>query len=201
MTGRDQLEKRADEALLEAARNSPGSGPAREAASELFARYRRRVYNWCFRYLRDHERALDMAQEVLMNAYRNLDSFRGDSAFSSWLYSIARNRCFNEQRRPAILYEGDVELDGLVGPQADPAEILARKMDEEAVLDLVRDHLEPQEQEVLWLRCFERMPIDAITDVLRIDQASGARGILQRARRRLRAALAQQEIQGAEGES
>jgi len=46
-------------------------------------------------------------------------------------------------------------------------------------------------REALWLRCFEHMPVDEIGRVMRLENASGARGLLQRARRKLRAALAQ----------
>jgi DNA-directed RNA polymerase specialized sigma24 family protein len=46
---------------------------------------------------------------------------------------------------------------------------------------------------VLWLRCFEKVPVDEITRMLGITEASGARGVLQRARRRLRAALAEDD--------
>jgi DNA-directed RNA polymerase specialized sigma24 family protein len=58
------------------------------------------------------------------------------------------------------------------------------------MLDLVRRHLDPLEREAIWLRCYEGMPVEEITGLLGIDTASGARGILQRARRKLRAALA-----------
>ena len=57
----------------------------------------------------------------------------------------------------------------------------------------IRDELEPQEQEALWLRCFEGLSVDAITEVLAVREASGARAVLQRARRKLRAAWRQKQ--------
>jgi RNA polymerase sigma-70 factor, ECF subfamily len=178
-----------DEELVRTALADPGSLLSREAASTLFGRYRRRVYAWCHRYVRDHEKALDLAQDVLLSAYRTMGSFQEHARFSSWLYAITRNRCLNELRRPAIFVNEEIDMDQLIDPGNDQAELLIRKLDEEAVLRLIHEHLDPEEQEVLWLRCFERMPIDMITETLRLRQASGARGVLQRARRNLRAAL------------
>jgi RNA polymerase sigma-70 factor, ECF subfamily len=43
--------------------------------------------------VREHEQALDLAQEALLGAYRGLVSFEGRSGFASWLFVIARNCC------------------------------------------------------------------------------------------------------------
>ena len=67
----------------------------REAFDLLVERYQRDVYRLCYRYLGNHEDANDMAQEAFLKAYRGLGSFRGDSAFSTWLYRIAVNACLN----------------------------------------------------------------------------------------------------------
>lgn len=67
----------------------------REAFDRLVERYQRDVYRLCYRYVNNHQDANDMAQEVFMKAYRALDRFRGDSAFSTWLYRIAVNTCLN----------------------------------------------------------------------------------------------------------
>ncbi len=187
----------ADEQLARRARKDPGLPAARDAAAELLGRYRKRVYIWCFRFVNDHETAMDLAQDVLFNAYRSLNSFQGDSRFSSWLYAITRNRCFNELRRPAIFSETPVELHDRAAEVDDPAERMIQRYDEERILELIRRHLDTEEQNALWLRCFERMPIDAITTVLAIEQPSGARGVLQRARRKLRNAL-QRECENGE---
>jgi RNA polymerase sigma factor (sigma-70 family) len=186
---RDDPTEPSDEDLVRAILADPGSSCSRETASALFGRYRKRVYVWCHRYVRDHEKALDLAQDVLLSAYRTLGTFQERSRFSSWLYAITRNRCFNELRRPAIFVHEEIDMDQMIDPGADQADRLIQALDEEAVLQLIHEHLDPQEQEVIWLRCFERMPIDMITETLRIRQASGARGVLQRARRALRAAL------------
>ncbi len=181
-----------DLVLLRAAQADPDSAAAKRAASQLLSRYEDRVYAWCYRVVRDHDRALELAQEVLISAYRNLKAFRGHSRFSCWLFSIARNRCVSELRRPGLLLDEERDPDSLTGSGPDPAQALEEKLDEEAILDLIRRHLQPQEQQVLWLRCIDRMPVETITQVLGIRQVSGARGVLQSARRRLRVALSQQ---------
>src|SRR5262245_24857995 len=75
----------------------------REAFDRLVERYQRDVYRLCYRYVNDHQDANDMAQEVFLKAYRAIGRFRGDSAFSTWLYRIAVNTCLNFRaaRRPA----------------------------------------------------------------------------------------------------
>jgi RNA polymerase sigma-70 factor (ECF subfamily) len=96
--------------LLQAAAAEPGSRTLRdderealeacrrgerEAFDLLVERYQRDVYRLCYRYLGNHEDANDMAQEAFLKAYRGLGSFRGESAFSTWLYRIAVNACLN----------------------------------------------------------------------------------------------------------
>lgn len=183
------LERLSDEELIRAARDERRGAQGGRAASVLFERYQDRVYVWCYRLVRDHERALDLAQDTLLSAYRALDSFEARSAFPSWLFVIARNRCMSVLRQPSPFWEEEDAAETVPDPAPMPDEDLERRVDEEAVLDLVRRHLEPIEREALWLRCFEGVPVDEITRLLRIDAATGARSVLQRARRKLRAAL------------
>ena len=74
----------------------------REAFDRLVERYQRDVYRLCYRFVNNHEDANDVAQEAFIKAYRALDRFRGDSAFSTWLYRITVNACLNFRaaRRP-----------------------------------------------------------------------------------------------------
>jgi RNA polymerase sigma-70 factor (ECF subfamily) len=179
-----------DEALLDRAREDPESGAAQEAASELFRRYQGRIYQWCFRHFHDYEKALDMAQEVMLNAYKNLGTFGGRASFSSWLFAITRYRCISALRRPGWHDTEDCDPELLVDPRAEPDRGIEAQQEEEEMLRLMREHLEPREQEALCLRVFERMPVDSITQALGITGSTGARSVLQNARRKLRAALA-----------
>ncbi len=180
-----------DEQLLARARGDSGE-EAREAASTLLDRYRERVYRWCYGRVRNHEQALDIAQEVLLGAYRGLHGFDGRARFSSWLFSIARNRCLNALRRPS-LFEDGLEMERFPDRRRRQDDVLGEEEDEERLLALIRETLPPLDRQVLWLRCFEKVPVDGITRMLGIEDASGARGVLQRARRRLRAALEARE--------
>lgn len=165
-------------------------GPdGRAAASELLGRHQRKVYLWCLRIVRDPDRALDLTQDVLTRAWKGLPAFQGRSKFSSWLFVIARNCCFNAVSAPSLVRDDDVEPDSLVGGEASPADRWEQQCDEDDVRRVLVEHLDEEERAALAMRCFERMAVDDITRALRLDGAAGARALLQRARRKLRAAL------------
>jgi RNA polymerase sigma-70 factor (ECF subfamily) len=80
--------------LLEAFRQGkPGAFDA------IVRAHQDRVYAFCARMLSDREEALDVAQEVFLSAYRNLDRFREEASLSTWLLKIAANRSLNRIRQ------------------------------------------------------------------------------------------------------
>src|SRR5580693_4559683 len=66
---------------------------------ELIRPYERMVYLSILTMLRNEEEAEDAAQEVMINAFRHLKSFRGDAKFSTWLVTIAMNEARQRLRK------------------------------------------------------------------------------------------------------
>jgi RNA polymerase sigma-70 factor (ECF subfamily) len=69
------------------------------AATELITRHERRVYAVCLRVLGNPDDAADAAQDALLAMIRKLDGFRGEAAFTTWLYRVAMNVCYDHLRR------------------------------------------------------------------------------------------------------
>jgi RNA polymerase sigma-70 factor (ECF subfamily) len=67
----------------------------KSAYDVLVRKYQHKIIKLISRYVHDHEAAQDVAQEAFLKAYRGLSSFRGDSAFYTWLYRIAINTAKN----------------------------------------------------------------------------------------------------------
>jgi len=178
-----------DEELVEVAQAEAETSRGRAAATELLQRYQRAVYSWSRRYLKDHERALDLSQEVLLRAWQGLGSFKGRSRFSSWLFAITHNQCLKEVRKVNILADEGSNTELVTDHKSGPARQLEEREGEDRLYELIRTTLDPAEQRAIWLRCIDRLPVDEITGLLDIKDASGARGVLQRARRKLRTAL------------
>ncbi len=84
----------------------------RRAFDVLVLRYQQKVLKLIMRYVRDTMEAEDIAQEAFIKAYRALPTFRGDSAFYTWLYRIAintaKNSLVSKKRRP-IDYDLDMQ--------------------------------------------------------------------------------------------
>jgi len=68
------------------------------ASQTLIERYQDMVYSLAYRMLGDGEEARDASQEVFLNALDSLPGFRGECAFSTWLYRIAANGCIARSR-------------------------------------------------------------------------------------------------------
>ena len=69
------------------------------AFKTLFLRYRGPLFNFLLRRLRDRARAEELYQDIWATVIERCQDFRGDSKFSTWLYTIARNRCIDHGRR------------------------------------------------------------------------------------------------------
>jgi RNA polymerase sigma-70 factor (ECF subfamily) len=88
------LSGKSDEALLLAYQQGDIA-----AFRTLFERYRRPLFNFLLRRVRDRGRAEELYQDVWAKVIEKSDEFRGDSKFSTWMYAIARNRCVDHSRR------------------------------------------------------------------------------------------------------
>ncbi len=70
-----------------------------KAFFELVSLYKHRVINTCYRFLLNVEDAEDLAQEVFIEVFQSVHSFRGEARFSTWIYRIAVSKCLDEIKR------------------------------------------------------------------------------------------------------
>jgi RNA polymerase sigma-70 factor (ECF subfamily) len=106
-----------EEEAIEKARN----GDAR-AFETLYAMHKRRVYSLCLRMLGNVAEAEDLTQEAFLQLYRKIGTFRGDSAFSTWLHRLAVNVVLMHLRRkglPQVSLEETLEPSQDDGPRKD----------------------------------------------------------------------------------
>ena len=191
--GQSAPEEPSDRQLVQVHQRDPASPVGRAAASQLLTRYRQRVLVWCWRLVHEREAALDLAQDVLLSVWRNLGEYDERGQFGAWVFMVARNRCLSELRRRKVSLAENAVLELVADRGPGPDEVLERKLLGENLERLVSETLTTQEQDALWLRCYEGLPVDVITRRLGITEKTGARAVLQRARRKLRAALAADE--------
>jgi len=71
----------------------------RKAQYELYQLYKDRVFNIAYRMANSQQDAEDITQMAFVRVFQKIDSFRGDSAFSSWVYRLTVNICINHFRR------------------------------------------------------------------------------------------------------
>lgn len=81
-----------------------------DAFGELFERHRDRMWAVALRTTHDPELAADAVQDGFLSAFRRADSFRGDSAVTTWLYRIIVNACLDRMRRSKARQEVPIDL-------------------------------------------------------------------------------------------
>lgn len=96
------------------------------AFERLYREHVGRVYALCLRMSADARRAEELTQDVFVRAWERLGSFRGDSAFSSWLYRLAVNVVLgerrSERRRTKRVLATDEAAQAIPAPRANPGE-------------------------------------------------------------------------------
>jgi RNA polymerase sigma-70 factor, ECF subfamily len=79
------------------------------AFEEIYTRHHRRVYSICLRMLQNTSEAEDLTQDVFIQLYRKVGSFRGDSAFTTWLHRMSVNQVLMHFRKRTVRFEKTTE--------------------------------------------------------------------------------------------
>ncbi|MBV6343511.1 sigma-70 family RNA polymerase sigma factor [Candidatus Magnetobacterium casense] len=157
-----------DEGLVMAFRLGQGS-----AFDTLVLKYKDRVFNMCYRMMGDYDEANDCAQEAFIKACRGIDGFRGDSAFSTWLYRIAVNTCKSRLTSLKYLFfkrmlstntQDDDDFRDISDERLSPEHPL-RKRQQDAAIHRAIMSLPLQQRTVVVLRDIEGLSYEEIASV------------------------------------
>jgi RNA polymerase sigma-70 factor (ECF subfamily) len=144
-----------------------------QAFTLLVRKYQNRVANILTRYVRSSGDIADVTQEVFIKVYKSLPSFRGDSAFYTWLYRItvntAKNYLTSQSRRPPASDIDALEADSYDGSdalkEADSPESILRS---EEIRDVIMNTIEQLPAELkaaITLRELEGMSYEEIAKI------------------------------------
>ena len=165
------------------------------AFEELIKLHQKSVYAVCWRICRNEEDAMDAAQETFLAAWRGLEKFRGEAAFSTWLTRLAANASLDllrkKKRSAQELSAESAEEDGvqLISREPQPQEQIERQERIEEVQKALL-MLSDEHREVLILREMRELSYEEIAAALNIS-AGTVRSRISRGREKLREILLQ----------
>lgn len=136
-----------------------------EAFDVIVRRHQRQIYQLCYRFLGTHEDASDLAQDVFIRAYRGLGGFKGDSAFSTWLYRVGVNACLNKiKARPPQL--AALETIDQTDHRIEAADTALLRGERAAEVRAAIARLPDKQRATLILRVYHELPHEQIAAVL-----------------------------------
>lgn len=155
-----------------------------QAFEGIVRRWQKPLVNLAYRFCRDRARAEEMAQESFLRAFRNLKQWRGDSAFSTWLFALATNVYRNELKRVPVFPLLEAEVASTADVTAESQERRTAEAVRSAVLSLPEKY-----RSGLLLFYFHGMDVSQAASSLQIPEGT-LKARLARGREMLRSKLA-----------
>lgn len=195
-----ELRSLEDEELL--SRFNDGDASAFEV---LLERYRRPVFNFILRSVRQKDRAEELLQDVFLRVVQRSGDFKGESRFSTWLYTIARNTCIDHGRKMQFRRhrsldapirgrdseEGPSLLDRTEGREPSAHRGAIRNELRDTIADAVAQ-LPDEQREVFLMRQVSHLPFKQIADIVGVPENT-VKSRMRYALERLQEALAEYE--------
>jgi RNA polymerase sigma-70 factor (ECF subfamily) len=169
------------------------------AFEQLVEAYDQNVLRLALNLLRSPEDANDVYQEAFLRVYKNLNTFRFDCSFHTWLYRIVTNLCLDHLRKRKVRREESTVMDTTDGPvdrmeiitedraEGDPQRRLMSRQLSVRIREVLSE-LTPRERMVFEMRHYQGMRLRAIGEILGTTEEA-AKNCLFRATQKMRAAL------------
>jgi RNA polymerase sigma-70 factor (ECF subfamily) len=197
----DRMTNKAQEVALDRTLVDRFKSGDQAAFDEMVTRYWDRIYAMVHQLLRNQQDAEEVTQDAFIRAHRGLVNFRGDSAFSTWLYQIATNLARNRywywwrrKRDQSVSFDAPISSDN----DSTLAEILPAELEtpEDATVtqEFVNsissgmERLSAKHREILILRNIKNLSYEEIAVILGISVGT-VKSRIARARESLRAKL------------
>ena len=183
-----------EKALIRAAQEGD-----QDAFEQLVRAYDQSVLRLAMNLLRSPEDAQDVYQEAFLRVYRNLNSFRFDCSFHTWLYRIVTNLCLDHLRKRKVRKEDSSQIEGSDGPvdrmdtvqesraESDPQRTMLTGQLRERIGKAL-GQLTPRERMVFELRHYQGLRLRNIGEILGTSEEA-AKNCLFRATQKMRVAL------------
>mgnify|MGYP000660439234 CR=1 FL=1 len=147
-----------------------------ELFATLYDRFSTVVYNKCYGFSKNKEEAEDLMQDVFVRLFVKLKTFKGNSKFSTWLYSFTYNFCVNYVQRNSHKKKEKVTV---VTDQIKENTDSADEIEDSNLLELksaklakVLSLIEPSEKMILLMKYQDDMSIKEIKEVLNIGESA-----------------------------
>ena len=157
------------------------------AMDHLYARHGHAVLGFLMARLGNRQQAEEVLQDVMLAAWNNADSFRGESKVRTWLLAIARNRAFNVQRGKKLDVTPLNDAFEIASEETGPFERVARNAQHTTLREAL-DHLPAAQREILVLVFFHQLSGPEVAEVLDISPGT-VKSRLHRAKEALRRVL------------
>ena len=183
----------------EAALIRAAQGGDQFAFEQLVQQYDQSVLRLALNLVRSQEDASDIYQEAFLRVYRNLQTFRFDCSFHTWLYRIVTNICLDQLRKRKVRKEESSVVETAEGPidrmegfeeeaaESDPERSLWNRQLKQKIEDALQD-LTPRERMVFELRHYQGLRLRNIGEMLGTTEEA-AKNCLFRATQKMRSVL------------
>lgn len=151
--------------------------------SWLYTQYSGQVYQKCLSMLTETAFAEDAVQDIFLKIYLNLERFRRDAKFSSWIYAITHNYCIDflrKQKRRSVQMAGVIEMAAILTEETHYEKYLTTKV---AQMSAVMQNIPPDDKTLLEMKYKDEWPIKTIASHLEKSE-SAVKMQLKRARTR-----------------
>ncbi|HZL11177.1 MAG TPA: RNA polymerase sigma factor [Prolixibacteraceae bacterium] len=179
MTLKTKYQQKTDEEIVHLIINSGNH----ELFELLYLRYFKKVRDKCFSFLKDSKLSEEFANDILTKAYEKIPGFKGNSSFSSWLYSITYNYCIDYLRVKKKLHYPDWNSSNEIPEIIDETEADLEEASYENLL-IILESVHPEEKVLLLMKYQDNLPIKHIAKTLRISE-DAVKMRLKRARTRV----------------
>lgn len=168
-----------------------------DAFEKLIEIYQKKVFNIAFRMMGNYEDANDAAQEVFIRVFRSLESFKEQSAFSTWIYRITTNVCLDELRKKKnkkLIYideeikNEDGEVKRQIESDEPTPEILAEKNEIKKFINEAINSLSEEHKLVIVLRDIQGFSYNEIASITKTPEGT-VKSRINRARQALKEIL------------